>query len=38
MRRSQFSDEQIIAILTEADKAIRELRREDGIADHTYYR
>jgi transposase-like protein len=38
MRRSQFSDEQIIAILTEADKAIRELRREHGITDLTYYR
>jgi putative transposase len=40
MRRSQFSEEQIIAILKEAEagKAVRELCREHGITDQTYYR
>jgi len=40
MRRSQYSEEQIIAILKEAEagKAIRELCREHGITDQTYYR
>jgi putative transposase len=40
MRRSQYSEEQIIAILKEAEagKAIRQLCREHGITDQTYYR
>jgi putative transposase len=40
MRRSQYSEEQIIAILkdAEAGKPIRELCREHGITDQTYYR
>jgi putative transposase len=40
MRRSQFNEERIIAILKEAEagKAIGELCREHGIADQTYYR
>jgi putative transposase len=40
MRRSQYSEEQIIAILKEAEagKPIRELCREHGITDQTYYR
>lgn len=40
MRRSQYSEEQIIAILKEAEagKTIRELCREHGITDQTYYR
>lgn len=40
MRTSRFSEEQIIAILkqAEAGKAIRELCREYGISEQTYYR
>lgn len=40
MRRSQYSEEQIIAILKEAEagKPIRELCREHGFTDQTYYR
>ncbi len=40
MRRSQYSEEQIIAILKEAEagKPIRELCRERGVTDQTYYR
>ena len=39
MRRSQYSEEQIIAILKEAEagKPIRELCREHRITDQTYY-
>ena len=39
MRRSQYSEEQIIAILKEpkAGKPIRELCREHGLTDQTYY-
>ncbi len=40
MRRSQYSEEQIIAILKEAEagKAIGDLCREHGFTDQTYYR
>ena len=40
MKGSRFSEEQIIALLKEAEagKAIRELGREHGITDQTYYR
>ena len=40
MRRSRFGEEQNIAILkqAEAGKGIRELCREHGITDQTYYR
>jgi putative transposase len=40
MRRSQYSEEQIIGILkqAEAGKPIGELCREHGITDATYYR
>jgi putative transposase len=40
MRRSQYSEEQIIGILKQAEvgKPIGELCREHGITDATYYR
>ena len=40
MRRSQYSEEQIIGILKQAEvgKSIGELCREHGITDATYYR
>lgn len=40
MWRSQYSEEQIIGILKEAEagKPIRELCREHGLTDQTYYR
>ncbi len=41
MRRSRFSETQIIAILKEADSGvttIRELCRKHGVSDGTYYK
>jgi len=40
MRRSRFSEEQIIGILKEAETSgrIKELVRKHGISEHTYYR
>ena len=40
MKRSRFSDEQIIAILKQAEGGlpVAELRRQHGIAEGTFYR
>jgi putative transposase len=40
MRKSRFSEEQIISILkrVEAGQSVAEVRREVGVSDGTYYR